>query len=115
MGNESQNSKRQRRRRFRDRIIDRDGTDNERLTDKHALQNHLLLFDDDLRETALALGGIEKYLARAMAVLDRQDLTRAELEALASDIEIESKVISLDETLHSLRQRLHVIASNLDE
>ena len=103
----------QRRRRFRDRAIDREGTENERLSSQHSLQNHLLLFDDDLRESAIALGGIESYLARALAVLERQDLTQTELISLASDLEVEAKVASLDETLASLKNRLLIIADQL--
>lgn len=100
-------------RRLRDRLLDHD-TDNERLMDQHALTNHLLLFDDDVRETAAALGDIEAYLARALAVLERQGLTRQDLERLAEDIEVESKIAALDDTLASLRHRLVVIADNLE-
>lgn len=102
-----------RKRRLRDRLLDHD-TDNARLMHQHTLTNHLLLFDDDVRETAAALGDIESYLARALAVLERKDLTRGDLERLAEDIEVESKIAALDDTLASLRHRLQVIASNLE-
>jgi hypothetical protein len=104
---------RPRKRRLRDRLLDHD-TANERLVDQHGLTNHLLLFDDDVRETAAALGDIEAYLARALSVLDRQDLSRKDLESLAKDIEVESKIAALDDTLASLRHRLHIIADNLE-
>ncbi len=102
-----------RKRRLRDRLLDHD-TDNERLVDQHTLTNHLLLFDDDVRETAAALGDIEAHLARALNVLERNDLTRRDLERLAEDIEAESKIAALDDTLASLRHRLHVIADKLE-
>ena len=108
-----ESEKKQRRRRLRDRLIDRDGTDNELLAEQHTLQNHLLLFDDDLRETALALGSIEGYLARALATLERKSLTRTELESLAADLDVESQVAALDETLASLKHRLRVIAGEM--
>ncbi len=101
------------RRRLRDRIIDRQGTDNETLASQHPLQNHLLLCDDDLRETALALGSIEQYLSRALATLERRDLSPEELERLARDLDVESQVAALDETLTSLKHRLHVIAHRM--
>ena len=102
------------RRRLRDRLIDREGTDNECLVSKQGLQNHLLLFDDDVRETALALGNIEGFLARALAVLEREDLTRHELEALARDMDVEAQVAALDETLASLKLRLGIMASEIE-
>ncbi len=104
---------RKQKRRLRDRLLDHD-TDNARLVDQHTLTNHLLLFDDDVRETAAALGDIEAYLARALNVLERKDLTRGDLERLAQDIEVESKIAALDDTLASLRHRLHVIADKLE-
>lgn len=103
-----------RRRRLRDRLIDREGTKNERLVSKRGLQNHLLLFDDDLRETALALGNIEGFLARALAVLDREHLSRSELEALAHDVDVETQIVALDETLESLKIRLGIMASKIE-
>ena len=103
-------SEKQHRRRLRDRIIDRDGTENTRLAHQHPLENHLLLFDDDLRETALAIGSIEGFLARALSTLERRNLTRSELESLAADLDVESQVAALDETLASLKHRLRVIA-----
>lgn len=101
------------RRRLRDRLVDREGTDNHRLTETHTLANHLLLFDDELRETALALGGIEGYLTRALRTLERRDLSSGHLEALAADLEVESRIAELDETLASLKRRLRVMAKQL--
>jgi hypothetical protein len=100
-------------RRLRDRLLECD-TDSGRLAGQHLLTNHLLLFDDDVRETAAALGDIESYLARALRVVAREDLTRHDLERLAADLEVEAKIAALDDTLASLRHRLQVIAANLE-
>lgn len=105
---------RPKRRRLRDRLIDREGTRNEQLVSDSGLQNHLLLFDDDLRETAMALGNIEGFLARALAVFEREHLSRAELEALAHDVDVETQIAALDETLESLKLRLGIMASRID-
>ncbi len=102
----------QQRRRLRDRLLEHD-TDNEKLVTEGSLCNHLLLLDDDVRETAAALGDIESYLARTMSLLERRDISGRDLELLAADMEVESKVASLDDTLASLRRRLRVIAQRL--
>ncbi|MDY0004342.1 MAG: hypothetical protein RBU30_23780 [Polyangia bacterium] len=103
----------ERRRRLRDRLEDREGTDNDRLCSKHALANHLLLFDDELRETAMALGGIESYLSRALKAMESRDLSSGVLESLAADPEVESRLAELDETLASLKRRLRIMATQL--
>lgn len=102
-----------RRRRLRDRLVDREGTENHRLAAEPRLTNHLMLVDDELRETALALTGIEAYLAQALLVLEREDLRPGDLEALAADLEVEARVVELDETLASLKRRLRVMAAQI--
>ena len=63
---------------MRDRLVDRDGTENPRLR-RYELCNLMLFVDDDLRETALAIGGIEGFLTAALALLEKEDLDAAEL------------------------------------
>ena len=63
------------RRRLRDQLVERNGTENPTLKERHSLTNQLLLVDDDLRECALALGSVEKFLAAALALLDDQNVT----------------------------------------
>lgn len=104
----------EKRRRLRDRLVDRDGTDNIRLTAQHRLTNHLMLFDDELRETALALGGIESFLARALTTLERGDLSRFHLEDLATDLDVDARLAELDDTLTSLKARLRIMADQID-
>src|SRR5438046_194609 len=85
-------------RRMRDRMVEREGTANPRLR-RYELQYLLLFVDDDLRETALALGGIESFLAHALALLERADVAPGELAALADDGEVLDKLDSLGDTL----------------
>jgi hypothetical protein len=101
-----------RRRRVRDRLIDRAGTENPRLK-RYELSNLMLLVDDDLRETALALGGIESFLARALALLEKADVGADELAALADDGLLSDRLDYLGETLGSLRLRVSQIAEHL--
>jgi len=99
-------------RRARDRLVEREGTSNPRLR-RYELQNQLLFLDDDLRETALALGGIESFLAHALALLEKTDVAPAELAALADDGEVLDRLDYLGETLASLRRRMGLIAHTL--
>ena len=99
-------------RRLRDRLVDRDVTANPRLH-RYDLQNLMLFVDDDLRETALALGGIETFLSRALALLENAELTPDELAELAHDAQVLDRLDYLGETLSSLRRRMGLIAHTL--
>lgn len=101
------------RRRLRDRLVERQGTDNPALTERYALTNQLLLVDDDLRECALALSSVEKFLAQALAMLEDEEVRAEELAALAGDGTALDQLDNLAETLSMLRRRLLAIASNL--
>jgi hypothetical protein len=100
------------RRRLRDRLIEREGTDNPSL-DQFELQNALLLIDDDLRETALALGAVEQYLAATLAVLDSEEVTAAEVTRLAADGAVLDQLDVLTESFANLRRRLGHVATRL--
>lgn len=100
-------------RRARDRLVLRDGTENDLLANHKRLRNQVLLVDDDLKETAQALGDIEGFLVKALSALDRTDISRNELEALASDDSVMRDMEYLGDTLASLKRRLFVIANNL--
>jgi hypothetical protein len=98
-----------RRARGRDRLMDRANNDyspNPALAQVRDVENLLLFIDDDLRETALAMERIEKYLLSTLGVLDGQSLDRAEIYALATDKVVLEQVDMLNETLESLRQRM---------
>ena len=77
------------------------------------VENLLLFIDDDLRETALAISNIEAYLISTLAMLEREQLTRAQVHQLANDSDILEHVDLLNETLESLRRRMSRLARNL--
>jgi hypothetical protein len=101
------------RRRLRDRLVEREGTRNPKLEGRYELSNLLLFVDDDLRETALALQGIETFLAYALKLLENEKVTAQELALLARDEEILERIDTLEETLSSLRRRMATIATTL--
>src|SRR5436305_9518035 len=100
------------RRRLRDRLVEREGTANPALTERYALTNQLLLVDDDLRECALALSSVEKFLAQALGMLEDESVRAEDLARLASDGDSLDHLDNLAETLTMLRRRLLAIASN---
>ncbi len=75
--------------------------------------NLLLFIDDDLRETALAMERIETYLMATLGMLERDRLTRVEVQTLATDTTVLEHVDMLNETLESLRRRMARLAANL--
>lgn len=77
------------------------------------VENLLLFIDDDLRETALAISNIEAYLISTLAMLEREQLSRDQVHALASDTDILEHVDLLNETLESLRRRMARLAGSL--
>ncbi|HZS40047.1 MAG TPA: hypothetical protein VFF06_24610 [Polyangia bacterium] len=95
---------------MRDRLVERDGTANPQLAERHELSNQILLIDDDLRETALALGGIEHFLADALALLESEEVSARKLATLATDGDILDRLDTLSETLQSLRRSLAAVA-----
>ncbi|MFV8751451.1 hypothetical protein ACNOYE_12980 [Nannocystaceae bacterium ST9] len=102
-----------RRARGRDRLMDRanqDYTPNPALAQVRDVENLLLFIDDDLRETALAMERIEKYLLSTLGVLDGESLDRQELHSLATDSSVIDQVELLNETLESLRRRMARLA-----
>lgn len=98
------------RRRLRDRLVEREGTANPQLSDRHELSNQILLIDDDLRETALALGGIERFLTDALGLLESEEVSARQLASLATDGDILDRLDTLSETLQSLRRSLAAVA-----
>lgn len=100
------------RRRTRDRIADRE-TNNPALSQRFELRNLLLFLDDDVRESAKALVRVEGYLGRALALLDKGDVSADELEALSDEQAIFDDLHTLVDTLGSLRSRMGKVASTL--
>ncbi len=102
-----------RRARARDRLMDRATqpyAPNPALAKVRDVENLLLFIDDDLRETALAMERIERYLVSTLGLLDGDNLDRDEIHALATDTSVLDHVEQLNETLESLRRRMAKLA-----
>jgi hypothetical protein len=100
-------------RRVRDRIGRRERIRNRCLVIKHELRNLLLFIDDDLRETATALGGIESFIVQAQELIEKEGVTPAELRGLAADLGVDGQLDYLGESLASLRRRMCQVADKL--
>lgn len=100
------------RRRLRDRLPDRETT-NPALSNRFELRDLLLFLDDDVRESSKAIGRVERYLGRALALLDAGDVSPDELDALADEQAIFDDLHTLVDTLGSLRARMAKVASAL--
>ena len=101
------------RRRLRDRLEGEDGVALSPVLGRQSeLRNPALLCDDDLRQTALTLEGIEGFLLRAMRLLEQQDLRAGDVEALLRE-DVDGQLDALGDTLTSLRRSLAVIAAKL--
>jgi hypothetical protein len=100
------------RRRSRDRLPDRETT-NPALSQRFELRNLLLFLDDDVREAGKALARVEKYLGRALSLLDAVEVRADELESLADEQAIFDDLHTLVDTLGSLRARMGKVASTL--
>jgi hypothetical protein len=77
------------------------------------IHNLMLFIDDDIRETALSMERIERYLVATLGLLEQDHLGRAEVQALATDTEVLDHIDQLNETLESLRRRMARLASRL--
>ncbi|MCD6499885.1 MAG: hypothetical protein J7M25_16450 [Deltaproteobacteria bacterium] len=77
------------------------------------LRNHVLLADDDLRETAQVLGDIESFLVKALQALEEPDLDPSKLETIAMDASVTRDTEYLEDSLSNLRRRLFSIAAGL--
>jgi hypothetical protein len=100
------------RRRTRDRLPDRETT-NPLLSQRFELKNLLLFLDDDVRESAKAMVRVERYLGKALALLDAEEVDAAQLDALAGEQAIFDDLHTLVDTLGSLRARMGKVASTL--
>jgi hypothetical protein len=80
---------------------------------RYELRNLILFLADDLRESALAVGGIEAFLLRAQRVLEKPDLTADELAAVADDRQVMERFELLSDALASLRRSMAMIHESL--
>jgi hypothetical protein len=102
-----------RRARARDRLMDRASqpyAPNPTLARLEHVENLLMFIDDDLRESALSMERIERYLIATLDMLEGEQLERGEVEALASDDEVLGQIDALNESLESLRRRVARLA-----
>jgi len=74
------------------------------------VENLLLFIDDDLRESALSMERIERYLIATLDMLEGDQLERDEVEALATNEEVLDQIDALNESLESLRRRVARLA-----
>lgn len=105
-----------RRARARDRLMDRatgSYPQTEALAQARNIENLLLFIDDDLRQTALALHNVERFLVDTLELLERPALRREDVFVQARDTEVLDHVDMLNETLETLRRRLARLAANL--
>jgi hypothetical protein len=105
-----------RRARARDRLMDRANTPytpNPALSRVKAVENLLLFIDDDLRETALSMERIERYLVSTLDMLEGDNLERAQVQALATDEDVLDQLDALNENLENLRRRVARLAACL--
>lgn len=102
--------------RARDRLMDRmmrPPQASDPLSLVRGVENLVLFIDDDLRETAMALGNVENYLMEILKLLEAPRLAREEVHALAADTQVLDHVDMLVETLETLRRRLAKLSASL--
>ena len=102
--------------RARDRLMDRmlrPTQEADPLSRVRGVENLVLFIDDDLRETAMALGNVEGYLLEILKLLEAPRLAREEVHALAADTQVLDHVDMLVETLETLRRRLAKLSASL--
>jgi hypothetical protein len=88
-------------------------TPNPALAQVERVENLLLFIDDDLRESALSMERIERYLVSTLDMLEGDQLNRAEIEGLANNDDVLDQIDLLNESLESLRRRVARLARML--
>jgi hypothetical protein len=99
-------------RRLRDQLTARDSSA-ARFIGRADVANLMLLIDDDLRETAAAMNGIEGFLGEAQQVLDEPEMDPLALLRLCASDEVLDRMDTLAETLQILRRRLGALAATV--
>lgn len=101
-------------RRARDRILAGQTSPSSIIRSRRELENLILFLADDLRESAMAVGGIESFLVRAQRALEKPELTISELHAIADDREVDERFELLADALGSLRRSMKQIVDSLE-
>ncbi|MBI4508930.1 MAG: hypothetical protein HY698_04810 [Deltaproteobacteria bacterium] len=102
-------------RRARDRILAGNTRPGPALRERYELQNLILFLGDDLRESAIAVGGIEAFLLDAQKVLEQASISSGDLKALLLDSRVEERIDLLCDALSSLRRSIGLIHDALQE
>ncbi len=102
-------------RRARDRLLSGATTPSPTLSGRAELQNMILFLADDLRESALAMGGIESFVMRAQRALENPELGAEELRALVDDDAVMERMDLLSDALTSLRRSMGLIHTTLKD
>lgn len=100
-------------RRARDRMLSGQTLPGAAIRSRHELRNLILFLADDLRESALAVGGIEEFLVRAQRLLEKPDLTPDELATVADDRQVVERFDLLSDALSSLRRSMAMIHESM--
>ncbi|MFH0901737.1 MAG: hypothetical protein V2A73_14000 [Pseudomonadota bacterium] len=102
-------------RRARDRILSEQAALSPTIAHRFELANMLLFLGDDLRESALALGGIEAFLLEAQRILEKPDLTEEDLQKLLEHDDVLDRIDLLEDALSSLRRSIGLVHGTLKE
>ena len=102
-------------RRARDRLLTGAATTSPTLRGRAELQNMILFLADDLRESALAMGGIEAFVMRAQRVLENPELSVDDLRTLVDDPSVLERMDLLWDSLSSLRKSVSLIHETLQK
>ena len=81
---------------------------------RHELQNLILFLADDLRECAMAMGGIESFLVRAQRALENPELAARDLRTIVDDKQVIERFDLLSDALGSLRRSMMRIHDTLE-
>jgi hypothetical protein len=100
-------------RRARDRLLAGAATPSPSLRGRAELQNMILFLADDLRESALAMGGIEAFVMRAQRVLEKPELSVEDLHGLVDERAVLEQMDLLWDSLSSLRKSMSLIQESL--
>jgi hypothetical protein len=100
-------------RRARDQILSGRSSPSPVLNGRTELSNLVLFLADDLREAALAVGGIESFLFRARSVLEKPALAPEDLRDLVEDRDVVERFDLLADAIGSLRRSMASIHEKL--
>ena len=102
-------------RRARDRLLAGATTPSPSLRGRAELQNMILFLADDLRESALAMGGIEAFVMKAQKVLENPELSIDDVRGQVDDQDVLERLDLLWDALGSLRKSMALIHASVEK